>query len=135
MQQVLQAKQSIAALLEVTEPCFPFHKFSSRFCHMYVCMYVCMYLWNGLKKVEDYLTALELIQTARRLFHKEQLFQISSMRAVGAQVEFAHGVVVKHLISRCPVQLDGFHELVCQVMCNRFVSSAIRWEASAVIRL
>lgn len=49
-------------------------------------MYVCIYLWNGLKKVEDYLTALELIQTARRLFHKEQLFQISSMRAVGAQV-------------------------------------------------
>eukprot|EP01035_Chromulina_nebulosa_P026697 gene26697-34984_t len=77
MQQVLQAKQSIAALIEV----------------------------------EDYLTALELIQTARRLFLKEQLFQISCMRSVGAQ-------------------LDGFHELVCQVMCNRFVSSAIRWEAS-----
>ena len=35
------------------------------------------------------MTALELIQTARRLFHKEQLFQISSMRAVGAQVDDA----------------------------------------------
>jgi len=78
MQQVLQAKQAIASLVEV----------------------------------EDYMTALELIHSARQVFHREQLSSIASMRVIGSQ-------------------LDDFDGKVCQVMCSKFVSLAIQWEEDA----
>lgn len=65
---------------------------------------------TSLLEVEDYLSALDLIAVARELFHQYKMQQIVSMRAVGAQ-------------------LDELDTLVCEVMCNKFVSLAIQWEA------
>lgn len=66
----------------------------------------------ALLEVEDYLAALELTSTARKLYH-EHLSQLLCMKAVGNQ-------------------LDDFDKLICEVMCNKFVSLAIQWEDSGM---
>lgn len=58
--------------------------------------------------VEDYLGALEEIGYAKKLF-ADELVGLSCVRMVGQQ-------------------LDEYDELVCEIMCNRFVSLAVEWE-------
>jgi vacuolar protein sorting-associated protein 54 len=58
--------------------------------------------------LEDYLGALEEIGYAKKLF-SEELVGLSCVRIVGQQ-------------------LDEYDELVCEIMCNRFVSLAVEWD-------
>ena len=62
----------------------------------------------ALLDVEDYFSAMELIAAAKKVYH-EQLSGIVSLRQLGRQ-------------------LDDIDNLVCEVMCNKFVSMAIQWE-------
>ncbi|KAJ1428222.1 Vps54-like protein-domain-containing protein [Ochromonadaceae sp. CCMP2298] len=62
----------------------------------------------ALLEAEDYFSATELISATRRLF-SEQLSGLSCMRQLG-------------------LQLEDIDRLVCEVMCNKFVSLAIQWE-------
>ena len=58
--------------------------------------------------LEDYFGAMELISAAKGVYH-EQLSGIVALRQLGRQ-------------------LDDIDNLVCEVMCNKFVSLAIQWE-------
>ena len=57
---------------------------------------------------EDYFSAIELISVAKKVYH-EQLAGIVALRQLGRQ-------------------LDDIDNVVCEVMCNKFVSLAIQWE-------
>lgn len=57
---------------------------------------------------EDYFSAMELISVAKKVYH-EQLSGIVALRQLGRQ-------------------LDDIDNVVCEVMCNKFVSLAIQWE-------
>lgn len=62
----------------------------------------------ALLDVEDYFSAMELIAAAKKVYH-EQLAGVHALRQLGRQ-------------------LDDIDNLVCEVMCNKFVSLAIQWE-------
>lgn len=61
-----------------------------------------------LVEVEDYFSALDLITNAQKTYH-QHLSKISCMRPIGDQ-------------------LDDVDNLICEIMCNKFVSMAIQWE-------
>ena len=61
-----------------------------------------------LLEVEDYLGALDEIGYAKQLFSKE-LVGLNCVKMIGQQ-------------------LDSFDELVCEILCNRFVSLAVGWD-------
>jgi vacuolar protein sorting-associated protein 54 len=61
-----------------------------------------------LLEVEDYLGALDEIAYAKQLFSKE-LLGLNCVKMIGQQ-------------------LDSFDELVCEILCNRFVSLAVGWD-------
>jgi len=58
---------------------------------------------------EDYLGALDVASLAKNIFNN-QLVGIVCMRKVGDQ-------------------LEEYENLVCEVLCNRFISAAIHWES------
>eukprot|EP01038_Epipyxis_sp_PR26KG_P011823 gene11823-15822_t len=66
----------------------------------------------ALLEVEDYMSALELISSSRKIY-SNHLTGINCMRKIGDQ-------------------LDDFDNLVCEVMCNKFVSIAIQWEETSI---
>ena len=64
---------------------------------------------------EDYLGALDEIGYAKQLFSKE-LIGLNCVKMVGQQ-------------------LDSYDELVCEILCNRFVSLAIGWDEDSTSQL
>ena len=64
---------------------------------------------------EDYLGALDEIGYAKQLFSKE-LVGLNCVKMVGQQ-------------------LDSYDELVCEILCNRFVSLAIGWDEDSTSQL
>lgn len=63
---------------------------------------------QALLESEDYVGALEVIDSARNIYLAE-LNGMTCMRATG-------------------LQLEQYHSFVCEVMCSKFVSTAIQWD-------